>query len=373
MHSAELALPVHGGDIARVAARYGVTAAELVDFSVNVNPLGAPTAVLDYLADARAITRALASYPDRDASLLKTAVHERYGVPKEALVVANGSAALLDAALRALPPGRCLVPVPAFSEYRRALHACGQRVHALPLESEYDFRLDLERTIDALHRELPSALIITNPHNPSGALCKKETLLEIVHAASAVACVVLLDEAFIDYAPEESLIAEAAEIENLVVLRSVTKFYAMPALRVGYAVAPPRFARRIEAFLPSWPVSDVAIEAAARAIGERAFERRSIAQNAALRGELARNLCDLGVRVLPSAANFLMLELPASWGTRTSICERLVRSWRIVVRDCGDYEGLADRAFVRVGIKDRTGNERLVEAFRSFSTREEIP
>jgi len=370
MHFAEARLPVHGGDLARIAARYGMDAAELLDFSVNVNPLGAPTAVFDYLADARVIRRALASYPDRDASLLKNAVYERYGVPKEAIVVANGSAALLDAALRALLPGRCLVPVPAFSEYRRAIDACGHQWSAMPLASENDFRLDLAQTTDALHRELPGVLILTNPHNPSGALCKKEALIEIVQAAAALACVVLLDEAFIDYAPEESLVAEAAHMENLVVVRSVTKFYAMPALRVGYALAAPRLARRIESSLPSWPTSSVALDAAALAIGDRAFERESIAQNAELRAKLAHELRELGIRVLPSAANFLLLELPAPWGARASICERLVRSWGIVVRDCGDYEGLAERSFVRVGVKDRTSNGRLVQAFRSFSTME---
>uniref|UniRef100_E6Q876 Putative Histidinol-phosphate aminotransferase (Imidazole acetol-phosphate transaminase) n=1 Tax=mine drainage metagenome TaxID=410659 RepID=E6Q876_9ZZZZ len=370
MHSAETVLPVHGGDIASVAARYGASATELLDFSVNVNPLGAPHPVLAYLADTRAIERALGAYPERNSSRLKDAVRARYGVPTESIVVGNGSAALLDAALRALPPTRCLVPVPAFSEYRRALHACGHTWGAIPLESENDFRLDLGGTIDALHRERPGALILTNPHNPSGALCTREALLEIVRAASAVKCTVLLDEAFIDYAPEESLLAEAAATENLFVLRSVTKFYAMPALRVGYAVSAPRFARRVEAALPSWPVSGIAVEAAARALGDRAFERRSVARNAELRGELAHHLGELGVRVLPSAANFLLLELPASWGARASVCERLVRSWGIVVRDCGDYEGLADRTFVRVGIKDRASNQRLLAAFRSLSEME---
>ncbi len=367
MYVAEAPRPAHGGDIARIAERYGVDGAALLDFSVNVNPLGAPRAVLDYLADGESLRRALGAYPDREARALKEALTERYEIPAEAIVVGNGSAALLDAVLRALPPGPCLVPVPAFSEYARAIAACGYSRRTFPLDSANDFRLDVAETIAALQRERPGVLILTNPHNPSGALCGRDALRAIVRAASAVRCTVLLDEAFIDYAPAESLTAEAAEREHLVVLRSLTKFFAMPAMRVGYAVAVPQVARRIEACLPSWPVGTFAIEAGARALRDRKFEERSIAQNDESRDALACRLRELGLRVLPSAANFLMCEIPASWGARGAICERLVRSWGIVVRDCGDYEGCAERSFVRVGVKDRTSNERLVRAFRSLS------
>ena len=372
MHSHNIARPTHGGESERIAARYGIEAADILDFSVNLNPLGAPAAVRALLADSEGFVRSLAAYPDREASRLKRALAERHGVPAEALVIANGSAALLDAVLRSFAPMHCLLPVPAFSEYRRALAACGHRVQTIALADADDFRLDSERTIATLRRELPGVLILTNPHNPSGALASRAELLAIVHAAAAVQCLVLLDEAFIDYVPEESLVAEAAAMENLVVLRSVTKFYAMPALRVGYAVAAPAVARRIDGFLPSWPTSTLALEAATHALGDRAFERESIAQNADRREELARDLRALGVRVLPSAANFLLLELPASWGARERLCERLIRSWGILVRDCGDYEGLAARSFVRVGIKDRRSNERLVQAFHALSEMEKF-
>lgn len=367
MSSIEFSLPVHGGDIERIAERHGVNAMELLDFSVNVNPCGAPPAVLELLADRDALARALASYPDRDAAPLKRALSERYNVPRGAIVVANGSAALIDAALRSLAPTCCLVPVPAFSEYRRAIVASGHTWKPIALASAEDFRLDVRRTIDELLRVRPGVLILTNPHNPSGALCKREPLLEIVRAASAVQCMLLLDEAFIDYAPRESLAAEAVNFDNLIVLRSLTKFYGMPAMRVGYAVATPQIVRNVEAFLPSWPVSAIALDAAVRAISDPLFEKRSLARNAASKHDFVQSLREIGVRVVPSAANFLLLELPDSWGARELVCERLVRSWGIVVRDCGDYDGLADRNFVRVGIKTSKSNERIVQAFRSIS------
>ncbi len=359
--------PVHGGALEHLAERYALDAADLIDFSANINPYGPPPSVLALFADRDAIARSLAAYPDRDASSLKRAVSERYGIPRTSIAVGNGGAALLDSALRSIPPTRCLVPIPAFSEYRRAIDACGHTWKPFALEDAENFRLDPRRTIEELERESPGVLILTNPHNPSGALARCDAILEIVHAASAMQCMVLLDEAFIDYAPQESLLAYAAKMEHLVILRSVTKFYAMPAMRVAYAVAAPPLAERIEAFFPSWSTSTLAIEAAARANGDRLFDKRSLRFNTLLRDELAQHLRDIGVRVLPSAANYLLLELPASWGAREFICEKLVRSWGIVIRDCGDYDGLADRSFVRVAVKDRSSNERLIQAFHSLS------
>ncbi len=359
--------PIHGGALEGLAQRYALHAADLIDFSANINPFGPPPAVLALLADRDAVTRSLAAYPDRDASSLKSAISERYTVPRAAIAVGNGGGALFDSMLRSIAPTRCLVPIPAFSEYRRAIEACGHGWETFALESREDFRLDPRRTIAEIERNSPGVLILTNPHNPSGALAPRDALLDIVHAASAMHCTVLLDEAFIDYAPGESLLADAATMEHLVVFRSVTKFYAMPAMRVAYAVAAPPLAERIEAFLPSWSTSTLAIEAAARAIGDRLFDEQNIRCNAMLRDEVARHLGDIGVRVLPSAANYVFLELPASWGTRELICEKLVRSWGMVVRDCGDYDGLADRSFVRVAVKDRSSNERLIQAFRSLS------
>lgn len=358
--------PVHGGEGAQLAARYGLHAGQVIDFSLNVNPLGAPERVKQFLADSDALVRSLASYPDRRARILTRAIEARFGVAEDCIVVGNGSAALLDAVLRAVPATTCLVPVPAFSEYRRAVHAAGHVWQPMPLRDEDDFAIDAERVIEQLESLRPGIAILTNPHNPSGAVSAREALLRILHAAARAGCMLVLDEAFIDYVPEQSIMQHASESSSLIVLRSVTKFYAMPAMRAGYAVTTAALAQRIAGFLPSWPVSTVALECAARALEDPSFDERSIAYNAQMRGDLGHALRQIGVRVLPSAANFLLLELPAVWGPREAVCEELVRSFGIVVRNCADYDGLGERAFVRVGVKDHSSNERLVNALRSI-------
>lgn len=370
MRTADPCLPVHGGDAARIAAAYGLGERDVLDFSVNVNPLGPPPAVMSVLSDRGALASALSSYPDRHARVLKSAVYERYGVSEDSIIVGNGSAALIDAILRVLPPSRCSVPVPAFSEYRRAIDAAGHAWHPFPLRDCDDFQLDASRVIGELREARPDVLILTNPHNPSGALCERDDLLAIVSVAAGQRCKVILDEAFIDYVPERSLISEIVDFDNLIILRSVTKFYGMPALRVGYAVTSPRFARRVEAFLPSWPVTSIALDAAAAALGDPNYDANTIALNARLREDLDQGLRDLDVRIIPSAANFLLIELPPSWGGRELVCDRLVRFWGIVVRNCRDYEGLEQGAFVRVAVREHADNERLLRACRAISDEE---
>ncbi len=359
--------PVHGGEGVRAGARFGISAEAVLDFSVNVNPLGTPQCVLDLFGDGHVTARALAQYPDREATRFVRAVRERHAIPLERIIVGNGSAALIDAALRVIGPSRCVVPVPAFSEYRRAVVAAGHEWVPIALSSDHNFGIDVAATIGTVRATRPGAVLINNPHNPSGSLLSREGVLEIAQAAAAIGSLVVVDEAFIDYAPAESVIHDVEAIPNTIVLRSVTKFYAMPALRIGYAVAIPELARRVAAYLPSWPVTTIAAEAAALAMQDAAFERHSLIENTWLRSDLTSRLRALGIRVLPSSANFLLLELPASWGTRKAICEELLRNHGIAVRNCEDYEGLEERPFVRVAVKDVASNARLVHACRVLS------
>jgi threonine-phosphate decarboxylase len=168
-----------------------------------------------------------------------------------------------------------------------------------------------------------------------------------------------------DYAPTETLVAEAAGSDRLVVLRSVTKFYGMPALRVGYAVSSPRLAARIAAQLPPWPVTALAASAAAEAVRDHQYARRTLVSVADQRRWLSQALGTTGVTVYPSAANFLLLRLPAAAPTSARVRARLITDAGVVVRDCRSFEGLSNGRFIRVAVRQRDENERLVRAVRS--------
>lgn len=366
--------PSHGGDVERIAREVGVSADDLLDFSANINPAGPPAAVLKRLAREAGDVRLLMRYPDIALNELRTAISTHAGVATANIVVANGAAALIDAAVRVATAAacdrgeaaRCVVPVPAFSEYRRALVAAGCKMLPLPLNRDDDFCLDVDEFAAAITRHRPAMCIITNPHNPSGALIERQALERVVHAAQDAGSILLLDEAFIDYVPNESLTGAAPHSENLIVLRSLTKFYGLPALRVGYAVASGQLAARLHTQIPSWPVTTMAAGAAVEAINDAAYAAQTLESNAQERAWLSfalKGACPGFLsNVFPSAANFLLLETASTAPTVGHLRDRLIAKHRILVRDCSTYEGLTDGRFIRVAVRDRADNERLVAA-----------
>ncbi len=259
-----------------------------------------------------------------------------------------------------------------YSTERPSANELGGTTHTSPANSTNDFwskRLGSTMADSAfvkmLERHRPPLCVLTNPHNPSGALTARPQMLRVLECARRTKTLLVVDEAFIDYAPTETLIAEAGRGDHLVVLRSVTKFYGMPALRVGYAVSNPRVAARLAAQLPPWPVTTLAASAAAEAVQDHQYARRTLESVADQRQWLSQALGTTGVTVYPSAANFLLLRLPATAPTSARVRARLITHHGVVVRDCRSFDGLSNGRFIRVAVRQRDENERLVRALES--------
>jgi threonine-phosphate decarboxylase len=280
-------------------------------------------------------------YPDPQARTLRRALSQHLGVPFEAIVVGAGAEALLGPCLRVMRAHRAVVPVPAFSEYRRI---CAQH--------EVEFVPFPLGRLGHLAEENCDVVILNNPHNPTGALLNPPELR----------IPVLLDEAFIDYVPGVSRVCEAASRKGLIVVRSLTKFYGCPALRVGYAVAHPDTAREVSELLPTWSVMQIAMDALTLAIGDRDYAETTLRENAMHRDSLRASLEGLGLTVFPSAANYLFVELPAWAPQSADLRQRLIDRHRILIRNCDSYEGLAPGRYVRFAVLGAADNARLVEA-----------
>ena len=361
----DVSLPIHGGDLAAIARRCGLSPGDLLDFSANLNPLGPPEALLAELATAASDVAGLARYPDPQSLFLRDAIAASLDIESEAIVVGNGAAALFTIALASLRIRRCLVPTPAFSEYAHALQIVGAIESNIALDPERDFTIDAAAVDAALQREGADGLILTNPHNPSGALAEREAVRSIVGDARARGVATIVDEAFIDYAHDESIVREAACGDGtLVAIRSLTKFFAVPALRVGYAVTSPARARLMRGLLPSWPVTTLASRALAAALEDAEFADRSLTGNRIARENFGAELTAIGCLVVPSAANFLLVALPRTAPRSWTVTERLIRESRIVVRDCSSYVGLEAGDHIRVAIRRPHENQRLVDALR---------
>lgn len=356
---------VHGGDVWRVASEYAVPAGQLLDFSANINPRGLPGGAHRQLLRDASDTSLLMRYPDPCGGPLRAALSRRLGVPEKAIVVGEGAEALLAAAVRSFGARHCLVPVPAFSEYARACAACGARLHPFALHPEWDFHLAVEEFCRLLLSGRWDTAIVNNPHNPSGALLGSSEMREIVAAAADSGTRLVLDEAFIDYAEHASLVRDAAERPGVIVVRSLTKFYGCPALRVGYAVGTPECISRIAALSPTWPVTLLALNALREALLDEDYARATLRENAVERARLFAGLSQLGAVVFPSAANYLLIQLKETWALASQVRERLIREHSILVRNCDSYDGLETGRYIRAAVRTAGENDRLLNALET--------
>jgi threonine-phosphate decarboxylase len=354
--------PSHGGQLRQIAEQFNVSVSELLDFSANINPAGPPGSVLVALRAALNDPSTLTAYPDLQHHELKHALAQYAGVHESNVVVANGFVPLLETTLRTLKVRACVLPVPAFIEYRRTLERAGVAVAPCTL-SPPNFRCD-----QSMLAENADAILLANPQNPSGVCHNVENIRAIVADAAKRGMLVMLDEAFIDYIPESSLSAVVDEYRNLIVFRSVTKFHGIPGLRVAYAITNRRLSSTIEDELPPWPITTLASCGAIAALEDRTYALRSLAENTASRTELEAGLTSLGLTVYPSSANFLLFALPPHIDPG-EFWNHMVLEHRIVLRSCANYEGLSLGHF-RTAVKTRDDNKRLVIAIaKTLSSR----
>lgn len=341
---------VHHGSISRAElAAFGFGPEGVLDFSVNTNPLGPSPRALE-------ATRSVdwARYPDDGAPELRRALAARVGRTEAEVIVGNGSIELIWLlALAFLAPNDPVVIVgPTFGEYRRAAGIVGAVVHDYTTEPTRSFRVDLGAVGDLVVATRARMVFLCNPNNPTGATVSPS-------AIGALACgfprsVIVVDEAyqnFLDEPPsKESLVA----YDNVVLLRSLTKDYALPGLRLGYALAPASVISALDRVRPPWNVNAVACAAGLAALGDVEHLERARDEVHRARIYLMGELGALGWHVVPSTANFLLVDVGDAAWVRATLLHR-----GICVRDCSSF-GLP--TYIRIGLRTVAECERLVVA-----------
>lgn len=306
----------------------------------------------------------LLHYPDPEYGDLRRALGAFHGIEPDWILPGNGSAELLTWAGRDLAD--CSVTgllTPAFGDYFRALKTFSARLLRCPLGlgGETAGGSALAASITAHLAQLEPAsqtagLLINNPHNPTGYLLRQAEILPLLPRFGLV----VIDEAFMDFLPppqQESLIGQVGQRENLVILRSQTKFYSLPGLRLGYAIGHPDRLRRWQQWRDPWPVSGLAVAAAQAALQDRAFQQQNWDWLAIARPQLYSGLQAIsGLSPLPGVANYLLVRSATSV---TSLQRALLQRHRIVIRDCLSFPELGDRYF-RVAVRTVAENQRLL-------------
>jgi threonine-phosphate decarboxylase len=354
--------PLHGGQLRQLAAQYGVPPESFLDFSANINPAGPPPSVLSALRKALERPETLTTYPDLELTDLKKAIADLTKVHSKSIVIANGFAPLLEAALGSLKIKRCLLPVPAFSEYRRTLERGGVAVRPYQLSPAAGFSYDPDTILQSLESNACDAILLANPQNPSGTLCQLGQMLRLVEITAKHNITLLLDEAFIDYSPTHSLVQHAAEQPHMIVFRSVTKFFAIPGLRVAYAVCDSAKAETLNRSIVPWPITTLASHAVCAALVDEGYAEESRAANERRRSWLEQQLNQLRVETYRPGANFLLLRFPADVNVHL-LWEKMIIEQQIVLRSCTNFEGL-EAGHLRLAVKSEQENERFIAGLR---------
>lgn len=351
----------HGGTIYAAARQLGCRPADLLDFSASINPLGLSSAVR---AACLSALEQVPHYPDPTAHKLAHALAEHYRITPASVVPANGSTHLIHLLPAVFPGTRALIVAPAFSEYAHALTRHGWQVNYHLLSPADNFTPNPDRLTEQLRTERPQLLFLCNPANPSGTLHPPALITELLATCRETATLLVLDEAFMDFCGEQHSCATQVVASNQgIVLRSLTKFYALAGLRLGCALASPQLAEHLRSWLPPWEVNTMAQFAGVAALADHQYatETRELIHDE--RQLLTDALVRLpGVTVIPSTVNYLLLRLAAPL-TAQQLQERLFKKHHILLRDCSNFVGL-DQQYVRMAVRSRPENERLLEALQ---------
>jgi len=346
----------HGGTIFAVARELGLAPEELLDFSASINPLGPPPGVR---AAVLAAFERTCHYPDSGSSELRLALAELLGLLPEQVVVANGSTELIHLIprLERFTGRRALLVAPAFSEYGHGLELAGWHYDHFTLSPADGFALDLPRLQTVLGKGY-DLLYFCNPGNPSGRLYPRTEVASLLGLCAGAGVFCVLDEAFIDFCAEESAVPLLAQNSRFIILRSMTKFYGFPGIRLGYALGFAEIVAELERLRPPWSVGVLAQAAGLAALGDRAHGERTRQLVGAERQRLQERLGAMsGFRVHSGAANYLLVEILTGM-TAAQLRATLLRQ-RLLIRDCGNFVGLG-AGFFRVAVRNGEENDTLL-------------
>ncbi len=345
----------HGGDI--YTAKEFLKTEKWVDFSANINPFGVPHSVQCAIEGA---VQNLVHYPDPYCRELRTALAQHHRVPFEQIVCGNGGADIIFRMVHAVSPHRALVPVPTFSEYGEALESYGCTVDYWKMP--FPFVLT-----EALMEEMCSKdydfLVLCNPNNPTGSLIKPKRLCSILDLAKQKQMTVLLDECFYDMTGEEaemhSMIQKIGRYPNLFLLKSMTKLYAIPGLRLGYGIcADEKLVEQVRTTGQPWPVSVLAGAAGCAALRDAAYRQRFLMFLKQERQYLYNGLCRLGFRVWEPHANYVFFQAKGYHDL-----DRQLLKDHILLRHCENYRGL-NAAYYRAAVRTHEENQYFLQCLK---------
>ncbi|MDU4878280.1 MAG: pyridoxal phosphate-dependent class II aminotransferase [Veillonella dispar] len=365
---------IHGGNIFQFAHEQRIEPYEVVDFSANINPLGPSQRGLDAL---NVQLRYISHYPDATNDDVLNAIADTYGMDKHQIIVGNGAAELLYAICRLPGYTGAFVPAPGFSEYKEALEASkipvldifyrpreddnGKPYFEVPYLALETFAAELKGQDGRI------IVFLGNPNNPDGTLLDKDHIRTVASMLKDANSLLVIDESFIDFVGndplqdnEHSIRSLVNEFDNIIVVHSFTKFYAVPGLRIGAAFTNETLITQLQQYIPSWSVNTLAQAYTKAALNDVDYIKRTKQELNDERAFMYNALDAIeGITVYPPSANFILFQVNQEGITANYINEEL-KKYNMIVRNCDSYVGLTNH-WVRIAIKDHDTNIKLVD------------
>ncbi len=330
----------------------------LIDFSVNVNPLGIPHNVKVAL---KKNINSFSSYPDYDCAKLKNAISIHHNINEQNIICTNGASEGISIIIQSVNPSKALILAPTFSGYEKALLAfrCNIHTHQLLRENDFCVREDLLISIKEVN---PDIVFICNPSNPIGNVISKPLLISIADLCKKQNCILVVDECFLDFcknSKELSMQQEILNYSNLIIIKAFTKIYALAGLRLGYIFCSNQNIIKKMHFIQSeWAVSLPAQIAGINALKNRKYIEKTHSVIEKERTFLVQSLRKLGFNVLDGEANYIFFS-----STHNIYNDLLKRN--ICIRECSSYDGLTENDY-RIAIKTHDENKRLIKALEEI-------
>ena len=363
IHPQDTHYPDHGGNPRAITEISGTSSDQIIDFSASINPLSPPCGVSQLLLET---PRLLREYPDPNCSLIRKRLSESAGIPIEWLRITNGSTEMIYLLPHLFSENQEIAIIdPCFSEYEKSFMNFGIQPHSIKLKAQNCFQINpswLFAQLDMIPKL--GAVVLGNPASPTGILYGKllPFLQEYCENRNAT---LIIDEAFIDFSSyKNSAWNLLKKSKNLILIRSLTKFYSIPGLRVGYGVLHPEKNKQIAPHQYPWSVNALAQAVGSEVIMDRLFQEKTRTWVNKEKSFMIKALNSIKeIDVFPSSANFLLFRIRDNSPPGNFYQYLLSKS--LLVRNCGNFKGLND-SFFRVSFREREENQKLIESISEY-------
>ncbi len=349
---------MHGGRIFEASRQTGRPINDWLDFSANLNPAGPPPWLTEEII---ASVNLLTHYPDTYCTTLRETLSAESGLPTEAFLAGNGVTELLYLLPRALGWNKALILSPTYADYAWATVLAGGKIVHTEMSEDHNFSWDPQEIASTYSEVQPDAIFVCNPNNPTGYLAPRENLEELIRLFPK--SVLVVDESFLPLTdtPSNSLCNNVIENKRLIILRSLTKCFAIPGLRIGYLCAHPTVIARVKSFQEPWSVNTIAQQVAIRALHDKAYLTKSRQLVGQYRANLISGLQQTipQMKIYPAKANFILIRISETTFTAEQLAEELFKQG-VLVRTSTGFIGLEPAHYLRLAVRPPDEVKRLI-------------